>query len=169
MRLTCAVSDGITLGCPCCGVAHCDKPLETRNARFCKGHSYLHGQCAVAGCKANVATGRLSCEDPDHQALEDKYEARRKANFQLRHRSKHNQVSKPADEADDLEEPDNGEIEEVCPASKDPEGNGNLKLRGTFGRRQTHNEQIIVRPCGIIIARATFFGSESVPQVAVSS
>ncbi|KAH9856809.1 hypothetical protein C2E23DRAFT_866135 [Lenzites betulinus] len=38
-------------------------------------------------------------------------------------------------------------------------------LRAMFGRRRTHNEQLIVRPCGVIIRRATFYGSESVRQV----
>ncbi|EIW53439.1 uncharacterized protein TRAVEDRAFT_174254 [Trametes versicolor FP-101664 SS1] len=38
-------------------------------------------------------------------------------------------------------------------------------LRAMFGRRRTHNEQLIVRPCGVIIRRETFYGSESVRQV----
>lgn len=40
-------------------------------------------------------------------------------------------------------------------------------LRAMFGRRRTHNEQLIVRPCGIIIRRETFYGSETVRQVLV--
>ncbi|GJE99712.1 hypothetical protein PsYK624_159830 [Phanerochaete sordida] len=40
------------------------------------------------------------------------------------------------------------------------------RLRALFGRRRTHNEQIIVAPCGVIIARMTFFASESVSAVA---
>ena len=45
---------------------------------------------------------------------------------------------------------------------------GNRKLRTFFGRRRTHNEQLIMRPCGVIIARATFFGSEAISAVNVS-
>lgn len=51
-----------------------------------------------------------------------------------------------------------------CP-DKPPEGN--RKLRAMFGRRRTHNEQLFVRPCGMIIERDTCFGSESVSQIAV--
>ncbi len=45
---------------------------------------------------------------------------------------------------------------------------GNRKLKTFFGRRRTHNEQLIMRPCGVIIARATFFGSEAISAVNVS-
>ncbi|KAI0355731.1 hypothetical protein OH77DRAFT_1479572 [Trametes cingulata] len=38
-------------------------------------------------------------------------------------------------------------------------------MRAMFGRRRTHNEQFIIRPCGIIVKRATFYGSETTPQV----
>ncbi|KAH6894824.1 hypothetical protein BKA70DRAFT_1319560 [Coprinopsis sp. MPI-PUGE-AT-0042] len=46
-----------------------------------------------------------------------------------------------------------------CP-SKSPAGNTVLKAQ--FGRRRTHNEQTLVRPCGLIFARATMFGAEAV-------
>jgi hypothetical protein len=41
------------------------------------------------------------------------------------------------------------------------------KLCVQFGCKQTHNEQIIVTPCGIILARKTFYGAEAVSSVAV--
>ncbi|OJT10707.1 hypothetical protein TRAPUB_12773, partial [Trametes pubescens] len=37
-------------------------------------------------------------------------------------------------------------------------------MRAMFTRRRTHNEQLLLRPCGIIIKRATFYGSETTPQ-----
>ena len=40
-------------------------------------------------------------------------------------------------------------------------------LKGRFSRRWTHNEQLFVRCCGIIISRATFYGSEGVSGVKV--
>jgi hypothetical protein len=43
------------------------------------------------------------------------------------------------------------------------------KIRAQFGRKRSHNEQIIVCPCGIILARETFFGAEGVASVVVSS
>lgn len=45
---------------------------------------------------------------------------------------------------------------------------GNRRLKAFFGRRRTHNEQLIMRSCGVIIARATFFGSEAISAVNVS-
>jgi hypothetical protein len=44
---------------------------------------------------------------------------------------------------------------------------GNRKLRAKFGRSRTHNEQIVVRPCGIIVACATMVGAEAVSNVLV--
>ncbi|KAF8236744.1 hypothetical protein L208DRAFT_1250906, partial [Tricholoma matsutake] len=38
-------------------------------------------------------------------------------------------------------------------------------IRAQLGRRRTHNEQIIVAPCGMIIAQETFYGAEGVGSV----
>ena len=38
---------------------------------------------------------------------------------------------------------------------------GNLKPRARFGWRRTHNEQLCVATCGVMVARATFYGSEA--------
>ena len=46
---------------------------------------------------------------------------------------------------------------------------GNRRLRAAFGRRRTHNEEVMTRPCGVILLRETFYGSETVPQVLVCS
>ncbi|KAJ7090836.1 hypothetical protein B0H15DRAFT_948600 [Mycena belliarum] len=42
---------------------------------------------------------------------------------------------------------------------------GNRKIKAIFHRRRTHNEQTLVRPCGVIFGRATFFGAEAVSNV----
>jgi len=60
------------------------------------------------------------------------------------------------------------------PARSDAATSGSLpmrrnQLRAQFGRKRTHNEQIIVAPCGIILARETFYGAEAVPTVVVSN
>lgn len=44
---------------------------------------------------------------------------------------------------------------------------GNRKLRARFGRRRTHNEELCVASCGIVLGRATFFGSEALNGVRV--
>ncbi|KAI0689098.1 hypothetical protein BC835DRAFT_1308521 [Cytidiella melzeri] len=60
----------------------------------------------------------------------------------------------------------------VCPSKPSA---GNKRVRAQFGRKRTHNEQycklahnkqIIVAPCGVIIARTTFYGAEAVSSVA---
>jgi hypothetical protein len=42
------------------------------------------------------------------------------------------------------------------------------KVRAHFGRKRTHNEQIIVAPCGIIISCEMFYGAKGVGSVVVS-
>lgn len=42
------------------------------------------------------------------------------------------------------------------------------QVQAQFGRRQTHNEQIIVMPCGMIVAQETFYGAEGVGSVIIS-
>ena len=39
------------------------------------------------------------------------------------------------------------------------------KLCAQFGHHRMHNKQIIVAPCGIILARETFYGAEGVASV----
>jgi len=64
-----------------------------------------------------------------------------------------------------------GELDASVPSHQDPcpskPETGNRKLKAQFGRRRTHNEQVIVRPCGIICSRATFFGAEAVSNALV--
>ena len=55
-------------------------------------------------------------------------------------------------------------IENNCP-SKAPQGNRTFKAH--FGRMRTHNEQTLVRPCGIIFARATMYNAEAVSNFLV--
>ena len=57
------------------------------------------------------------------------------------------------------------DVEEPCP-SKSMHGNRN-PVKARFGRRRTHNEQTLVRPCGVIFARATMFGAEAVSNFLV--
>jgi hypothetical protein len=38
---------------------------------------------------------------------------------------------------------------------------GNRSVRARFGRKRTHNEELCVASCGVILGRATFYGSEA--------
>jgi len=42
------------------------------------------------------------------------------------------------------------------------------RISAQFGRKRTHNEQVLVAPCGVILARETFFGAEAIATCAVS-
>jgi len=57
-------------------------------------------------------------------------------------------------------------VPEPCPSKATT---GNRVLKAQFGRRRTHNEQTLVRPCGIIYARATMFGAEAVSNFLVNT
>jgi hypothetical protein len=43
------------------------------------------------------------------------------------------------------------------------------RLKAWLRRSRTHNEQIIMAPCGIILACETFYGAEAVSTIAVSN
>ena len=64
-----------------------------------------------------------------------------------------------------------GTLDDVLPQAQDPcpskSAKGNRTLKAQFGRRRTHNEQTLVRPCGVIFARATMFGAEAVSNFLV--
>ncbi|KAF7332740.1 hypothetical protein MKEN_00157500 [Mycena kentingensis (nom. inval.)] len=53
--------------------------------------------------------------------------------------------------------------EEHCESSKS--ATGNRKYKALFGRCRTHNEQLLIWPCGVIFARATFYNAEAVSNV----
>ena len=45
---------------------------------------------------------------------------------------------------------------------------GRQGLKAQFGQRHTHNEQLFVASCGIILARETFYNAEVIGSVIVS-
>ena len=148
----------------CYSVCHYSNPVVNTKNQFCLGHQYLELKCSIEGYIVATQKGWKTCNNPSHHQVKAAYKSVSKAAFQLKARLQRTQVAHPDDAAeviphDDLfEAPNNntGEAEE-----------GSTKLRALFGRRRTHNEQIFVRPCGIIIARETFYGSETTPQVLV--
>jgi hypothetical protein len=49
-----------------------------------------------------------------------------------------------------------------------PETGNRRRLRARFGRKRTHNEELCVTSCGVILGRATFYGSEAPNGIRVS-
>lgn len=170
------VIDGITIGHPCCGILHCAIPLANNRHRYCPAHDAHHHICCVEGCSKPIEPStednppRMTCEEPDHSALEKRHKQRGAAFFQLHGKLKHANVGPINTDAAELtaEDVEESGMEGDMPCPGKPE-TGNRKIRALFGRRRTHNEQIMVRPCGIVVARQTFFGSETTPQTVVSA
>jgi hypothetical protein len=161
------VIDGVTVGHPCCAVHNCHTPLANSRHQFCPVHLPTHGHiCAIIGCNDPIVQGSLVCGDPEHQEVERIHRERGQARFQLKERLQRARVAHPNDVIADLVDADNVDDEFEIPG-------GHLttnrkKLRAQFGRKRTHNEQIIVAPCGMIIARETFYGAEGIASVVVS-
>ncbi|TFY58442.1 hypothetical protein EVJ58_g6411 [Rhodofomes roseus] len=192
------VTDGVTLGHPCCAVHDCKEPIRnTKGARYCMTHVTREKECAVVSCSAPVEDGFTTCTIAAHRALEAFKRLENKAMFQLKHRLDRIRTSQPSSgtslsttsstlqqlelEAQaallpSLDDPPVGSDEleddqleaEIMDAAAECEGkssDGNVRIRAQFGRRRTHNEELCVASCGIILGRATFYGSEAVNGV----
>ncbi|KAK7026326.1 hypothetical protein R3P38DRAFT_3269302 [Favolaschia claudopus] len=177
-KLQAAGCDGNTIGHRSCKVHDCKNPLPNLRHHFCEQHGHLRLKCAVVDCSADHAAGHRTCDRTEHRALETAYFKRGNAMFQLCSRLKKAGVSVPNNSVSGLDTSREGEDEEVVfemgpggPVELDPdecEGKpetGNRRMRAIFGGRWTHNEQLIMRPCGVILSRATLFGSEAVSAV----
>jgi hypothetical protein len=117
---------------------------------------------------------QMTCDIPEHAALEKKHKQQGTAFFQLHRKLQRANTSNPVDseaaeltaeEVEEMELTDKKDDQSSCPSKPDM---GIWKIQALFGRRHTHNKQIMVRPCGMIVARQTFFESETTPQTAVS-
>ncbi|KAG2751907.1 hypothetical protein P692DRAFT_20871831 [Suillus brevipes Sb2] len=70
------VTDGVTVGRPCCAIPRCKNPLNNNRHRYCAEHHRLETVCAVDGCDQPVAvnteTGKncKACDDPVHLRME---------------------------------------------------------------------------------------------------
>lgn len=78
-RTEVVVTDGVTVGRPCCAVLWCTNPLASTRHRFCSvdpAHQALETTCTVDGCDQPVThdsqSGRphKACNDPLHLRME---------------------------------------------------------------------------------------------------
>lgn len=103
-----------------------------------------------------------------------------KAMFQLRRRLErvnsyqtHDALATGFDsnkEAEGLEGSGVGEDQDMEVTVEDCNGKpstGNQRVRARFGRRRTHNDELCVASCGVILGRTTFYGSEAPSAVRV--
>lgn len=109
----------------------------------------------------------MTCSDMAHRELEERRKAKNQVFFQLAGRLKRLFIGQVPDSFTDRAEIE--EEQEVAWAEDTPKSDeGNYKPKARFGRRRTHNEQIIVCCCGVIAGRATMFGAEAISGVKVS-
>jgi CxC6 like cysteine cluster associated with KDZ transposases len=101
-KVSCVVCDGVTIGHCCCGLHNCHIPLSNNHHRFCPIHTTLEKVCAIVGCDAGVAEGKLTCANTGHQEIERVHRERGQACFQLKERLERARVAHP-NNADPIE------------------------------------------------------------------
>ena len=200
------MTDGVSLGHPCCAVHDCKIPLTTNKHHYCPIHSSLSNLCVVVSCQALAMEGFKTCGDPQHWATEDRFTEWGKAMFLLKKRLVKVQqypasnlfqpqvgsdggrlrednelqglsLGNSEGEGDEVQVNEGGEVvEQESPAHLCTRGCGDNKAPGGhskvfahFGCRHTHNEELFVASCGIILGQATFYGAGGPNSVRVSS
>lgn len=131
---------------------------------------------------------KLTCGNKTHEAVESLYRLRGQSRFQLQKQLQHARVAHPNDgiaEERSLEEvADEEGIDEEFIVNDDasmgvlpmvaatstnfPQLQVKKRVKANFGRKRTHNEQVLVTPCGVILARETFYGAEAISTCVVS-
>lgn len=161
--------DGVTIGHPCCSVHNCRVPLTSKLDHFCPVRASKAHICRIVDppCNKPAIPPYRSCDTPEHRAADIASSGRGKSVFQLKNRLQRTRISHVSDSvwidpvddnaanSDVDDEAVNRFAEAQCPSK--PES-GNKRVRARWTRRQTHNEQPIVRPCGVIVSRTTMFG-----------
>ena len=178
------VIDGVTVGHTCCCLHNCHTPLANNHHYFCPDHAHTHNTiCAIVGCDNPIIEGSLTCAIMAHQEVECIHQEWGQAHFQLKEQLQCAQVAHPNDATPDdhpipdLIDMDDDEEEEFDVDNKEPDADIQQleaipklkKIQAQFGCWWTYNEQIIVAPCGMIIAHETFYGAEGVTSVIVGS
>jgi hypothetical protein len=163
------VIDGVTMGHTCCVVQDCPIPLTDQQDWFCIVHRDLRRQCCVNDCNLPVETRHITCGNPLHRAFEHSRDAN-PAIFVLRRRMDRAGLAEiPVAGGIEI----SGQVTSNVPLTTTTHTSSERLVplkqlpKGRLSRRWTHNEQLFVRPCGVIISRATFFGSEGVSGVKV--
>ncbi|ETW86544.1 hypothetical protein HETIRDRAFT_121213 [Heterobasidion irregulare TC 32-1] len=166
--------DNSVFGHPCCAHHDCQQPLPTQQAKYCAEHSWEGNICCITSCDRTIEAGFQTCNLPDHRSMEKHGIEEHSAMFQLQKRLERRKValinnSMPFSEQDTdpltaMAHDDTVEMEASAVCAEKSEM-GNVKLRARFGCSRTHSEQLCVATCGVVLGRATFYGSEAVNGV----
>ena len=87
--ISAGVTDGVSVGHPCCSVQDCSEPLSNHLKRYCESHSKKNNLCVILGCWEKSETGYQTCRQESHRAAEHSQKLRGKAMFQPRKRLEH--------------------------------------------------------------------------------
>ena len=164
----------------CCGIANCKTPLKNNQHQFCPEHSHSNNICSIVNCLNPVILGRKSCALADHQCIENIHNQHGQSWFQLKERYEQSQLAHPNDaigeQITSISEIINDDHEQVFETTRDgpvpltanlAAQNLNPQIHAQFGHHRTHNEQLSVVPCGMIIAWETFYHAEALYSVIV--
>ncbi|PIL31096.1 hypothetical protein GSI_05792 [Ganoderma sinense ZZ0214-1] len=136
----------------------------------------LTADCSRPGTGIATLT-RHSIRTPVHREVEEERRRKGRAMFELKRRLQARDVASTIRAVPSVDESssllDDPDLDD--PAFLDDPGlTSNVerkkptvppaKVKSTLTRRWTHNEQLLVRPCGIVISRATFYEAESLPN-----
>ncbi|KAJ3795740.1 hypothetical protein GGU11DRAFT_836671 [Lentinula aff. detonsa] len=151
--LRAVVTDGTAVGHYCCKVHNCTIPLANNRHHFCPMHTDRQHFCVFTDCDLPVRAGHRTCSIPEHSEYEDYRNSKSKAFFLLRQRLQHAGVQQPRSSLllDGVSEDD----------SLDDDG-GDLAHKSDKGNRLS---KLVVCTCGVIVARATMYGAESISGV----
>ena len=163
--LRAVVIDGKNMGRPSCKLHNCTIPLVSNRHHYCKEHKKYASQCVVTDCTAEAEKGYRTCKQQAHREMEEHRNAKGQAFFKLVDRLKRLNIGNVVNSFmgdTGIELDDDAETEDT---PKSDQGDG--RPRAQFGRRRTHNEQLVVCCCGVIAARSTMFGAEAISGVKV--
>ncbi|KAJ3839074.1 hypothetical protein F5878DRAFT_536306 [Lentinula raphanica] len=93
--LRAVVTDGVTLGHPCCKVHNCSEPLQNNRHHWCKTHMDQQRVCVFADCNLPARSGHRTCSQSLHQKYEDYQNLKGKGFFLLRQRLQRAGVQQP--------------------------------------------------------------------------
>jgi hypothetical protein len=151
------VTDGVTMGHTCCAVHDCKIALPSqKGVRFCTKHAHKEAECAFDDCANACESGFKTCAEPRHREIELEHDLlKQQSVFTLKARAARLEIAHdiPLDAEDDV-------LASAACADKPSTGN-RRKPRVFFSRRRVHNEELCISSCGIILGRATFYGSEA--------
>ncbi|KNE94327.1 hypothetical protein PSTG_12352 [Puccinia striiformis f. sp. tritici PST-78] len=156
----------------------CWRTLYTVRNQYCSFHQpFLEGICQAQPCTQPALENQKTCGLQSHLDAAKTFATRVNSNFQL-----HSMLNRPGSHLNlDLSvhlEDESGEVEDWESLQQADEldraeesirsGEERPSKKPTLARARTHNDQLAVAPCGVILARQTMFNSESPSAVKVT-